>query len=236
MLIQIPYSFSLLTGMATILSQIVCDPNDPSMKNPTKFVGPIYTKEEAEKLEHPVKPDGKYFRRVVPSPLPIRLIESQMKVVQQLTESDTIVICAGGGGIPVVQDPITGKYKGIEAVIDKDRAATMVGCALKAEGLLILTDVPAVATDFGTEDEKFIKQATVGALKPLLHHFPAGSMGPKIESAIEFVNQTNGWAAIGSLKEAEKIVKGEAGTMIRPGGSEFIEFYGYSDHHVPEAA
>jgi carbamate kinase len=213
-------------GMVTLLSQIVCDPNDPSMANPTKFVGPVYTKEEADKLTVPIKPDGDYFRRVVPSPLPVKLVDHQMKAVQLLTNYDCVVVCAGGGGIPVIIDPVTGKYRGIEAVIDKDRAATMMGCALNAQGLLILTDVPAVATDFGKPEAKFIKLVAPQTLEGLMDHFPAGSMGPKIESAIEFVKKTAGWAAIGSLREAGAIVAGEAGTTIRhdlPG--DFIEFY-----------
>jgi len=213
-------------GMVTVLSQIVCDPKDPSMFNPTKFVGPVYTKEEAEKLNVPVRPDGDHYRRVVPSPLPIKLIDNQMTAVRQLTDSDCVVICAGGGGIPVIKDPVTGKYKGIEAVIDKDRAATMMGSALNAEGLLILTDVPAVALDFGKPDMKFIKSAAPKTLKALMDHFPAGSMGPKVESAIEFVSRTGGWAAIGSLHDATRVVAGEAGTTVRGSPSEdFIEFY-----------
>ena len=213
-------------GMATILSQIVCDPNDPSMKNPTKFVGPIYTKEEAEKLSVPVKEDGDAFRRVVPSPLPIRLVPHQMEAVKQLTDADCVVICAGGGGIPVIEDPETGKFKGIEAVIDKDRAATMIGCALNAKGLLILTDVPAISTDYGKPEARLIKTVTPHKLLSLMDHFPAGSMGPKVEAATNFVNNTGGWAAIGSLNEATMIMKGRAGTMIRNNPSEdFIEFY-----------
>lgn len=213
-------------GLVTVLSEIVCDSQDPSMANPTKFVGPVYTKEQAERLNVPVKADGEYFRRVVPSPLPLKLVDHQMKAVKLLTDSDCIVICAGGGGIPVVEDGNTGKYRGIEAVIDKDRAATMMGCALNAQGLLILTDVQAIALDFGKPNMKFIRSVSPKKLLSLMHHFPAGSMGPKVESAIEFVNKTGGWAAIGSLHEANKIVADQAGTRIRGDTPEdFIEFY-----------
>lgn len=215
-------------GMVTVLSQIVCDPNDPSMLNPTKFVGPVYTKEEAEKLSVPIRPDGEHFRRVVPSPMPVKLVDSQMKAVKKLVDSDCIVICAGGGGIPVVEDEQDGTYKGIEAVIDKDRAATMMGCALNADGLLILTDVPGIATDFGKPDQRYIKSVAPSTLRALAGHFPAGSMGPKVEAAIDFVTRKpGGWAAVGSLKEAEQIVRGEAGTTIRGGpDDEFLEYYG----------
>lgn len=200
-------------GMVTVLSQIVVSPDDPSMSNPTKFVGPVYTKEEAEKLFVPLKADGKYFRRVVPSPQPIQLVRHQFRVVQQLTEANCIVICGGGGGIPVVERE--GKYEGVEAVIDKDRAASMIGKELGAQGLLILTDVPAVAIDYGTDQQKFIKTISPNQLETLTDHFPAGSMGPKVEAAIDFVRQTGGWAAIGSLKDANKIIAGETGTTIR---------------------
>lgn len=200
-------------GMVTVLSQIIVSPEDPSMSNPTKFVGPVYTKEEAEKLSVPIKADGNYFRRVVPSPRPIRLVQHQLRVVQQLTDANCIVICGGGGGIPVVEK--NGKYEGIEAVIDKDRAATMIGKELGAQGLLILTDVPAIAIDYGTDQQKFIQTTSPNQLETLTEHFPAGSMGPKVEAAIDFVRATDGWAAIGSLNDASKIIAGEAGTTIR---------------------
>ena len=177
-------------------------------------IGPIYTKEESEQLGYTVKQDGEHFRRVVPSPLPMKMVDHQFLAIQRLTDSNCVVICAGGGGIPVVRDPNTGKYKGIEAVIDKDRAAAMVGSALNAQGLLILTDVTAVAKDFGKPSQQWIKSASPSALKKLTGHFPAGSMGPKVESAIDFVEKSGGWAAIGSLNEAEEIMAGEAGTVV----------------------
>jgi carbamate kinase len=235
-------------GMVTILSQIVVDPNDPSMLNPTKFVGPIYTKEEAETLGLPVKKDGDHYRRVVPSPLPIKLVDHQMEAVRTLTESNCLVICAGGGGIPVVEEEDDAdddgrqqqqrqrQYKGVEAVIDKDRAATMMGIALQADGLLILTDVPNVSIDFNTPNEKHIRKVSPSTLQGLMKHFPPGSMGPKIESAIEFVTKTGGWAAIGSLSEAESILQGASGTTVvmaegnsGADGVDHIEFYDEDD-------
>lgn len=226
-------------GLVTVLSQIVCNPNDPAFTNPTKFVGPVYSKEEAEKLSYPVKADGEYFRRVVPSPLPVKLTDNHQVALQRLTADNCIVICAGGGGIPVIQDPTTGHMQGIEAVIDKDRAAAMVGKTLGANGLLILTDVSGVATSFGSGEERWIRRASPQALTRLLaeHHFPAGSMGPKVESAIDFVQGTpHGWAAIGSLAETDRILAGLAGTTIQAFSSlrgddeNFLEFYEGEQH------
>ncbi len=222
-----PY-LSVDQGMVTVLSQIVVSPDDTSMLNPTKFVGPVYTKEEAAKLSVPVKADGKYFRRVVPSPQPIKLVPHQLRVVQQLTDAGCIVICGGGGGIPVVQKE--GRYEGIEAVIDKDRAATMIGKEIGAQGLLILTDIPAVAIHYGTKQQKFIKAISPNQLETLMDHFPAGSMGPKVESAIDFVRQTGGWSAIGSLENANEILAGKAGTTVRDTTpDEHVVFYENGD-------
>ena len=214
-------------GLCTILSQILVDPDDPAFDNPTKFIGPVYTREEAMTLGLPVRQDGDHWRRVVPSPLPVRLLENQMHAVKLLTDSDCIVICAGGGGIPVIENKETKELEGVEAVIDKDRAACMMGAALGAQGLLILTDVPAVALNYKEENQRWIRSVSPAALTKLMDQFPAGSMGPKIESAIDFVQKTKGWAAIGSLNEADLIVAGEAGTRIEERDEEdFIEFHG----------
>jgi carbamate kinase len=218
-------------GLVTVLSQIAVDPNDPAFDEPTKFVGPVYTREESEKLGLPVKPDGNngLYRRVVPSPKPVKMVESQLQAVRTLTDSNCVVICAGGGGIPVIEES-NGCYKGIEAVIDKDRAAAMVGVELNAHALVILTDVPAVSTNFGKPTEKKIKQVSIKTLQIMMEegHFPPGSMLPKIESAIDFVTKSNvdtAWAAIGSLNDADKIMAGEAGTSIRRMDDPFVEFY-----------
>lgn len=224
-------------GMVTVLSQIIVDPKDPAFENPTKFIGPVYTKEEAEQLGLPIKPDGEHYRRVVPSPLPVRLLDNQLAAVKTLTEKDCVVICAGGGGIPVVKDLSTGHLQGVEAVIDKDRAACMVGLSLNADGLLILTDVAAVAEDFQSDHPKWIKTASPGMLRSLSEHFPAGSMGPKVESVIEFVEKGGRWAAIGSLAQADHILAGESGTLIKPSsdGQDFIQYYD-SDQTIDRAA
>jgi len=221
-------------GMATVLSQIEVDRNDPAFANPTKFIGPVYTQEQAEQLQFPVKPDGNHFRRVVPSPRPVRMLPHEQRAIELLTQHNCVVVCAGGGGIPVQLDEPTGVYQGVEAVIDKDRAACMVGISLQAHGLLILTDVVAVATDFGTDQQRWIKRVSPKLLENLLEHFPDGSMGPKVQAAMEFVQETGGWAAIGSLKEADDIVAGRAGTRI-DGTIDRIEYYSSLDT-APRAA
>jgi carbamate kinase len=153
--------------LATLLTQIVVDPTDPAFQNPTKFIGPVYSKEESDALSLPVRRDGEHWRRVVASPLPVRLLRNQLHSIRALVQEDCVVICAGGGGIPITEDPETGHLTGIEAVIDKDRAACLVGTSLKATGLLILTDVPGVAVGYGSKDEKWIKQVSPNKLKSL---------------------------------------------------------------------
>ena len=223
-------------GTVTVLSQIVVDPKDPAFSKPTKFIGPVYGKEEAQSLfKLTPQPDGIYWkgsndsffkldggklRRVVPSPLPQRVVE--LDAIRLLVQNDFIVICAGGGGIPVTYD---GKLKGIEAVIDKDRAATMLGMALGAHGLMILTDVPAVAIDYDTPTQKWIKSVSPQRLGELMENFPDGSMGPKVSSAIEFT-KSGGWCTIGSLKEADAMMARKSGTLVtNEHGPDHIEYY-----------
>jgi carbamate kinase len=225
-------------GTVTLLSQIVVDPNDPAFDRPTKFIGPLYTDEQAEtllKLEPQsdgvywkskggeyYRRDGGSLRRVVPSPLPQKMME--LDAVRLLTDNGFIVICAGGGGIPVLLDT-NGKLKGVEAVIDKDRAATMLGIDIGAEGLMILTDVPGVAIDYKTPQEKWIKSVSPERLQDLMNHFPDGSMGPKVSSAIEFA-KSGGWCTIGSLKEADEMMNRKAGTLVTcEHGKEHLEYY-----------
>lgn len=216
-------------GVATLLSEIVVDPKDPAFQNPTKFVGPAYTEEEAKKLSETkvLKKDGTYgWRQVVPSPLPVRLIDQNMRALRVLTDNDCIVICAGGGGIPVTEEIETDSIRGVEAVIDKDRSAAMLAKDLDADGLLILTDVKAVATGYGTQNPRWIKSASPDMLLKLMHEFPAGSMGPKVESAIEFVAQKERWGMIGSLNEVNEIMTHKAGTFVTTDyGKEHLVFY-----------
>lgn len=215
-------------GVVTVLSQIIVDGHDPAFQNPTKFIGPIYTEEEAAVLPtgKVLKKDGDYWRQVVASPLPVRLVDQQMHAVRLLTDNDCIVICAGGGGIPVVEDVETNRLRGVEAVIDKDRAAAMLAKILDASGLLILTDVKGAAVGFRTSNQKWIKSASPEKLQELMYEFPAGSMGPKVESAVEFVQQTGGWGRIGSLNEVEKVMSNETGTLITTAhGKDHLRFY-----------
>jgi carbamate kinase len=202
---------------ATLLTMVEVDPEDPAFKNPTKYVGPVYEKEEADRLAGEkgwvFKLDGNKWRRVVPSPLPKRIFE--IRPIKWLLEKGTLVICTGGGGIPTMYEP--GKervLKGIEAVIDKDLASELLARELEADLFLIATDVKGVFLDWGKPEQRMLSKITPGQLKE--HPFPAGSMGPKVAAAVQFVEKTGKRAAIGSLEDIEKIVAGEAGTNVVP--------------------
>jgi carbamate kinase len=202
---------------ATILTMVEVDPQDPAFQNPTKFVGPVYEKEEADKLKSEkgwvFKLDGARWRRVVPSPLPKRIFE--IRPVKWLLEHGTLVICAGGGGIPTMYE--AGKQRwltGVEAVIDKDLASELLARELEADLFIIATDVDGVYLDWGKPEQRRLGRVTIQELRAL--PFPAGSMGPKVEAAVQFVEKTGKRAAIGALQDIEKIVAGEAGTNVYP--------------------
>ncbi len=202
---------------ATILTMVEVDPEDPAFKNPTKFVGPVYEQDEADKLKGEkgwvFKQDGAKWRRVVPSPLPKRIFE--IRPIKWLLEHGTLVICAGGGGIPTMYE--AGKERvlaGIEAVIDKDLASELLARDLGADLFIIATDVDGVYLDWGKPEQRRLGRVTIEELKT--HPFPAGSMGPKVAAAIQFVEKTGKRAAIGSLQDIEMIVAGEAGTNVYP--------------------
>ena len=199
--------------IATILTQIEVDPNDPAFQKPTKPIGPVYTREQADALTKErgwaMAPDNDMFRRVVASPLPKHIFE--IKVIELLVKNGVIVICAGGGGIPTVYRP--GRIlEGIEAVIDKDRAGALLAEELGADAYLMLTDVKAVYTNWGKPDAKAIRRTSPDAVEAL--NFAAGSMGPKVEAACDFVRQTGGIAAIGTLEDALPMLQGTAGTTF----------------------
>ncbi|PRP69505.1 carbamate kinase [Chromobacterium amazonense] len=198
--------------IATILTQTEVDANDPAFKNPTKFVGPVYSKEEADTLAAEkgwsVKADGQYYRRVVPSPKPKRIFE--MRPIKWLIEKGVVVIAAGGGGIPTMYEG--DKLVGVEAVIDKDLASALLAREIDADYFVIATDVKSVFVGWGTPEAKAIRQAHPDEMDKL--GFAAGSMGPKVEAACEFARLTGKKAVIGALEDIEKIVKGEAGTII----------------------
>jgi carbamate kinase len=199
--------------VASVLTQVEVDPADPAFRSPFKPIGPLYSRERAEALARAkgwsVAPDGPGYRRVVPSPRPLRVLE--IETIRLLAEAGTLVVCAGGGGIPVVVDPF-GRVHGVEAVIDKDRSAALVAEELGAEALLLLTDTPAIFAGWGTGDARPLARATPAELRAL--RLPEGSMGPKAEAAADFVERTGGLAAIGALGDAAAVLRGEAGTRV----------------------
>jgi carbamate kinase len=203
---------------AVLLTMIEVDPADPAFQNPTKFVGPVYTQPQADKLANEkgwaFKEDGQHWRRVVPSPEPKRIFE--IRPIRGLLNHDVIVICAGGGGVPVMFDPDSDhKLVGVEAVIDKDLASQLLAHDVEADLLVLATDVDAVYTDWGTPQQARLDRVTPAELRSL--SFPAGSMGPKVEAVARFVEATGKRAAIGALDDIEAIVEGSAGTQVVAG-------------------
>ncbi len=197
----------------SLVTQTVVDPADPAFAGPSKFVGPGYSKRDAEKLvdKHgwSVAADGDRWRRVVASPEPQRIVEQAS--ASGLLDSGAVVICGGGGGAAVTVDS-DGQLAGAEAVVDKDYVAAMLGIAVGADRLLVLTDVSAVMTDFGTPNAAPLRRVSLDELAGM--SFPAGSMAPKIEGCRRFVAATGGSAAIGSLSDATALLAGTAGTTI----------------------
>ncbi len=199
---------------ATMLTMVEVDPDDPAFANPTKPIGATYTKAEAKKLaaerRWSIAKDGAGWRRVVPSPLPKRIFE--IRPIKWLLEHNTIVICAGGGGIPTMFRH-DGTLVGADVVIDKDRASAVLAREVGADLLVMATDVAGVFADWGTANHRLLRHTTPAELRG--YRFGAGSMGPKVEAAIAFVEETRKTAAIGSLEEIERIVTGDAGTIIQ---------------------
>ena len=200
--------------VVTLLTQIEVDGKDPAFAQPSKPIGPLYSREEAEKLAQErgwaIAADGESYRRVVPSPEPQRILE--LSTIRFLVEAGALVVCAGGGGIPVIIT-LTGAICGVEAVIDKDLAAALLARELGADALLLLTDVDAVYTDWGLPSAQPIHQTNPQQLRR--YHFAAGSMAPKVEAACRFVEATGGLAGIGKLEDGEAILAGKRGTLLR---------------------
>jgi carbamate kinase len=198
-----------------MVTQTLVSAVDPAFDDPTKFVGQVYDREEAEKLAGEygwtIRPDGDHWRRVVPSPVPRRVVETRL--IRRLLRDRVVVVCAGGGGVPVIRDE-HGRLSGVEAVIDKDLTASVLAEALECDAFLILTDVPRVMRDFGTPRQGEIAHTTPHELRAL--DFPAGSMGPKVDAVCRFVETTGDMAAIGRLDQAEHILEGSAGTIVTP--------------------
>ena len=201
-------------ALATLLTMIEVDRDDPAFAHPTKPIGPVYDRTTAERLKAvsgwTIAADGDMFRRVVASPKPKRIFE--IRPIRSLVEKGTIVICAGGGGIPTMYDE-TGKLHGVEAVIDKDLASALLAEQLEADLLVIATDVDGVYTDWGTPHQKLLTKVTPDEFAGL--QLPAGSMGPKVEAACGFARNTGNEAVIGALTKITEIVGGTAGTRVR---------------------
>lgn len=212
MLIQELKNLMPSRNVTALLTQVQVDPQDPAFANPTKFIGPVYEEAEAHTLAAEkhwvVKADGKFFRRVVPSPLPQRIVEGD--AIETLIAQGHLIICTGGGGIPVTWDGQS--LTGIEAVIDKDMSAAYLAKQIKADALLILTDADAVYLDWGKPTQRPLRVTSPDELAGV--KFDAGSMGPKVEASCEFVKATGGMVGIGSLEDGLAILKGEAGTNI----------------------
>lgn len=200
--------------VATLLTAVVVDAADPAFARPTKPIGPRYAPDRSAQLARErgwtLVADGTEVRRVVASPVPRAVLG--MRALQELLGAQVLVICAGGGGIPVARDP-DGRLRGVEAVVDKDRTAALLAAALGAADLLLLTDVDAVYTDWGTPEATPLRAASPGDLRA--HTFDTGSMGPKVEAACRFVEETGGRAIIAALGDAEAALAGRAGTVVR---------------------
>ncbi len=201
--------------LATILTMVEVDPKDPAFQNPSKPIGPVYTEAEAQQLAElrgwTVAEDGRQWRRVVPSPLPRRIF--QLRPIRWLLEKGSVVICAGGGGIPTMFDD-GGRLTGAEVVVDKDRASALLAKEIEADLLVLATDVDGVFRDWGGPDQEFIAEMKVDDLLTLA--LPGGSMGSKVEAACDFVSNTGHVARIGSLDRLSDVVAGSSGTSVVP--------------------
>lgn len=197
--------------VVSVLTQTAVDPQDEAFENPTKFIGPVYDQAQAQAVQEKfgwiVKPDGAYWRRVVPSPKPQKILE--MPAIEALVNQGMLVIAAGGGGVPVLSSQAP---QGIEAVIDKDYAGALLASQLGASCFVIATDVEGVYVNWGTPEQRRIRRAHPDALLEM--GFAAGSMGPKIEAACQFAKSGRGTAVIGALENLEEMIQGQSGTWI----------------------
>jgi carbamate kinase len=199
--------------VVTLLTQVRVDADDPAFDAPSKPIGPVYVRADAEALAADrgwaIRPDGAYWRRVVPSPQPAAIVE--LAAIELLVRAGVLAICAGGGGVPVIEH--RGALHGVEAVVDKDLAAALLATRLHADALLLLTDVASVEIGWGTPAARPIASATPDELRRL--ELAAGSMGPKVEAASRFAEASGGVAAIGALDDAAALLAGSAGTQVR---------------------
>lgn len=207
------------TSVISVVTQTLVEKNDPAFQNPTKPIGPFYDKEKAEKYRKErgwdvMEDAGRGWRRVVPSPIPVKIIEQD--VIKALVNKGITVVAAGGGGIPVVEQD--GRLKGAEAVIDKDYASALLAIGIKADLFLISTAVEKVALNFGKPNQKTLDRMTLAEAKKYLEqgHFPSGSMGPKIEAIISYLEHDGKEALITNPENLERALRGKTGTRIVP--------------------
>jgi carbamate kinase len=198
--------------LVSLISYVVVDEKDPAFQEPTKPIGPVYTEEEAERASFPVRKTPKGYRRVVASPRPVTIVEK--REIKKLIDMDFIVICCGGGGIPVIREGRA--FQGVDAVIDKDLASARLAEEVGVDIFLIATDVPGAALDFGKSEQKFLRSMTLEEASAYLAegHFLSGSMGPKVEASVQFMRNGGKRAVITSIDDIEKTVAGKAGTEI----------------------
>jgi carbamate kinase len=197
--------------IATLLTQVVVDPGDPAFSRPSKPIGPVYERDIGAERGWTMRPDGRFWRRVVPSPAPRAIVE--LPTIRRLVAAGVLVICTGGGGVPVTAGA-DGRLVGVEAVVDKDLAAALLAEELEADALLLLTDVQSVMLGWDTEDARPLRRTTPADLGAL--GLAAGSMGPKALAAGRFVQRTGGPAAIGALEDAAALLDGTRGTLVEP--------------------
>jgi carbamate kinase len=204
--------------VVTLLTQVEVSPRDPAFARPSMLLGPACKQEQAERLAQQrgwkmVAVSDHLWRRAVPAPEPLRIVE--LGAIRLLLEGDAVIVCAGGGGIPVVVTP-TGQVRGVDAAVDKDYAAALLAREIGADALLLLTDVDAAYTAWGTNFKQPIRETMPEALRKLA--FAPGSMGTKVEAACRFVESSRGFAGIGLLEDAERILEGARGTIVRRSG------------------
>lgn len=194
----------------SLISYVVVDPSDPAFQNPTKPIGPVYSPDKASRLPFPTRKTPKGYRRVVASPRPVTIVEK--REIRQLIQMGFIVICCGGGGIPVIREGRS--FAGVDAVIDKDLASARLAQEVGVDVFLIATDVPGVALNFGKPQETFLTRLSTGEAKELLARgeFPEGSMGPKVEACIQFLEAGGKRALICGLEDIQEALEGKAGT------------------------
>jgi carbamate kinase len=204
--------------LVSLISYVVVDENDPAFQNPLKPIGPVYSEREAASVPYPMRKTAKGYRRVVVSPKPVSIVEK--REIKRLIEMNFIVICCGGGGIPVIREGRA--FQGIDAVIDKDLASAKLAEEVGADIFLIATDVQGAALNYGGKNQKFLGSVTLGQAERYIKdgHFAPGSMQPKIEAAMQFVLNCGGRSVITSLEDIEQAVAGKAGTEVIQGGLE----------------